>query len=40
MEDGFAFSGTNAYLAEKIISVRELIDTLSREYNQAVNDSQ
>ena len=36
MDDGFAFSGTNAYLADKIVSVKELISTLSKEYEQAV----
>lgn len=39
MLNGFAFSGTNAYLAEKIISVKELVQTLTEEYHQAVIDS-
>lgn len=32
---GFAFAGANAYRIDSIISVRELIDTLSDEYEQA-----
>ena len=32
---GFAFAGANAYLAEKIISVKELMETLSAEFNAA-----
>lgn len=32
---GFAFAGANAYLAEKIISVRELITTLQKEFDNA-----
>lgn len=35
MKHGFAFSGSNAYRAEKIISVNELINELSQEYDQA-----
>ena len=34
MRNGFAFAGTNAYRAEKIVSVKELVDTLITEYNQ------
>ena len=36
MLEGFAFSGTNAYLADKIISVKELVQTLKSEYSQAI----
>lgn len=34
MKGGFAFAGTNAYRAESIVSVKELIDSLKVEYNQ------
>jgi len=34
-KDGFAFAGSNAYRADKIISVKELIETLSEEYEKA-----
>ncbi len=32
LEDGFAFSGANAYRIDKIVSVKELIETLKEEY--------
>ena len=32
MEEGFAFAGANAYLVDKIISVKELFETLVGEY--------
>jgi len=32
IENGFAFAGANAYLVDKIISVKELIETLVGEY--------
>ena len=35
LEKGFAFAGANAYRVDSIISVRELINTLSREYEEA-----
>jgi len=35
LEKGFAFAGANAYRVDSIISVRELINILSREYEQA-----
>lgn len=35
MQNGFAFAGANAYRAEKILSVRELISTLRKEYAEA-----
>lgn len=31
-EHGFSFAGTNAYLAEKIISVKETFDQIKKEY--------
>lgn len=36
MDEGFAFAGANAYLADKIVSVRELVNSLIKEYNVAV----
>lgn len=35
LDRGFAFCGTNAYRAEKIISVHEVFDALKEEYRQA-----
>lgn len=37
LENGFAFAGTNAYRAEKIVSVNELMATLQEEYNNAAD---
>lgn len=34
MRNGFAFAGSNAYKADKIVSVKQLIETLKEEYNQ------
>ncbi|MBN2107907.1 MAG: nitronate monooxygenase [Deltaproteobacteria bacterium] len=34
-DEGFAFAGSNAYLAKKIISVKELMATLRNEYAKA-----
>ena len=34
IEDGFAFAGANAYRVDKIVTVKELFDTLIAEYNQ------
>ncbi|MFI3302079.1 MAG: nitronate monooxygenase family protein [Rikenellaceae bacterium] len=36
--NGYAFAGANAWRIEKIESVRELISTLKREYDEAVNN--
>jgi nitronate monooxygenase len=36
LEDGFAFAGANAYRVDRIISVKELIDTLVAEYQDVV----
>ncbi len=36
LEKGFAFAGANAYRANKIISVKELIEILLKEYESAV----
>jgi len=38
LEDGFAFAGSNAYRADKIISVKELIINLSEEYEECQGD--
>ena len=32
MKKGYAFAGTNAYLAEKISSVKEVVDKLKADY--------
>ena len=40
MEEGFAFAGANAYRADKIISVKELIETLIDEYMAAATQRQ
>jgi hypothetical protein len=32
LENGYAFAGANAYLVDKIISIKELIETLVGEY--------
>ena len=37
LKSGFAFAGTNAYKAEKIISVKELMDSLVDEYREATS---
>jgi len=36
LEEGFAFSGANAYRIDRIISVQELIDTLVAEYMEVL----
>ncbi|MDD2524032.1 MAG: nitronate monooxygenase family protein [Endomicrobiia bacterium] len=35
LKDGFAFAGANAYLVDKIVSVKELIQSIMQEYNVA-----
>lgn len=35
MDEGFAFAGANAYRADKIVSVKELMNSLIKEYNVA-----
>jgi len=35
LNKGFAFAGANAYRAEKIISVKELFENISKEYEEA-----
>jgi len=36
LEHGFAFAGENAFRVKEIISVKELMDTLVKEYSEAV----
>ncbi len=38
LEDGFAFAGANAYRIDKIIPVKELIETLLTEYERAASE--
>jgi NAD(P)H-dependent flavin oxidoreductase YrpB (nitropropane dioxygenase family) len=38
LENGFVFAGANAYRVKKIISVKELIETLQKEYEEASSD--
>jgi len=35
LDEGFAFAGSNAWRSDKIVPVKELIDTLKREYAEA-----
>ncbi|MCD6595275.1 nitronate monooxygenase [bacterium] len=37
LDDGFAFAGANAYKVDKIVSVEELLETLSIEYEKAAS---
>ena len=38
MKKGYAFAGSNAFLAEKISSVKEVMSTLEREFSwQPIN---
>jgi hypothetical protein len=39
LENGFVFAGANAYRVKKIISVKELIETLQKEYDEVSSDS-
>lgn len=36
LKNGFAFAGANAYRANEIVPVKKLIETLAKEYNEAV----
>ena len=38
LENGFAFAGENAYRSDKIVSVKELMDTLQKEYADAADN--
>ena len=35
MEEGFAFAGANTYRVDKIISVKKLIETLTKKYGNS-----
>mgnify|MGYP003204331630 FL=1 len=35
MQKGYAFAGANAFLSQKIVSVRETIETLKKEFRRA-----
>ena len=37
LERGFAFCGANVFRVNKIISVHELMDSLQREFDDAMN---
>ena len=37
MKHGFAFAGQNAYRADKIITVHELVETIQQEYDASLN---
>lgn len=39
LKDGFAFCGANAYLVDKIMSVKKLIETLLKEFQEAASVS-
>jgi hypothetical protein len=39
LENGFVFAGANAYRVKKIISVKELTETIQKEYDEASSDS-
>lgn len=39
LKSGFAFAGKNAYRVDRIMSVRELIESLGEEYDRAVANS-
>jgi hypothetical protein len=34
LEEGFAFAGANAYRIDRIVSVKELVETLLEEYER------
>ncbi len=38
LEDGFTFAGANAYKVDRIISVKELFETLQAEYAEALQE--
>jgi len=39
MDKGYAFAGSNAYRAKKITSVKEVVDSITSEYNQAEKEA-
>jgi len=36
LKNGFSFAGANAWRVDKIVTVKELIDSLVREFEKAV----
>ena len=38
LEKGFAFCGSNVFKVDRIVSVRELMDSLQREFDEAANN--
>ena len=40
LNDGFAFCGANVYRSDKIVSVKELINTLRKEYKEAASKTE
>jgi hypothetical protein len=38
MKNGYAFAGTNAHLATKIISVKETFENLKNEFKAALEE--
>ena len=40
LKNGFAFAGANAWRADRIMPVQELMDILTREYNEAMLNSE
>ncbi len=40
LKNGFAFAGQNAYRADSIVSVKEMVDTLKNEFNEAKTDDE
>ncbi|MGL4722084.1 MAG: NAD(P)H-dependent flavin oxidoreductase [Desulfovibrionaceae bacterium] len=40
MKHGFAFAGANAYRIEEVISVNQLLSTLTSEYDEAIREHQ
>jgi len=38
LDEGFAFSGANAYRVDRIVSVKELIESLLKEYEKAASE--
>jgi nitronate monooxygenase len=37
LKGGFAFAGQNAHRVDRILSVRELLDSLEKEFHTALN---
>ncbi|MFC1734004.1 NAD(P)H-dependent flavin oxidoreductase, partial [candidate division KSB1 bacterium] len=37
LKDGFAFSGSNAFKVDKIVSVKEVFDAIKKEYNDHIS---